>query len=71
MGGLELPDSQQRGGEDWLQSSEAGRLFIEAATRARPGFLLDDAGIAAVAEILRAPRRHPLGPGAGGGDAPG
>ena len=51
LGGLELPDRRQRGGEDWLQSSEAGRLFIDGATRAHPGFLLDHAGVAAVAQI--------------------
>ena len=51
VGGLELPDSQQRGSEDSLQRSEAGRLFLDGATRARPGFLLDDAGVAAVAAI--------------------
>jgi predicted ATPase/DNA-binding CsgD family transcriptional regulator len=49
VGGLELPDRDQRCRPDWLENSEAGKLFIDRATRARPGFVIDDA--AAVAEI--------------------
>ena len=51
VGGLELPDRDQRGREDWLENSEAGRLFIDRAMKARPGFVLDDSGVAAVAQI--------------------
>jgi predicted ATPase/DNA-binding CsgD family transcriptional regulator len=51
VGGLELPDRNHGGCRDWLESSEAGRLFIDRAARARPGFVLDDAGAAAVATI--------------------
>jgi predicted ATPase/DNA-binding CsgD family transcriptional regulator len=50
VGGLELPGPQQ-GGRDWLETSEAGRLFIDRAKRARPGFILDDACAADVAQI--------------------
>ena len=70
VGGLELPDSQQRGCEDWLQRSEAGRLFIDGATRARPGFLPGRRRRSGRGQDLRAPRWHPLGPGAGGGPSP-
>jgi predicted ATPase len=51
VGGLELPDRQQRGREDWLESSEAGRLFLDRATKARPGFILHDPDVPAVAQI--------------------
>jgi predicted ATPase len=51
MEGLELPDRAQRGREHWLEGSEAGRLFIDRATRAGPGFFVDDAGAAAIAQI--------------------
>jgi predicted ATPase len=51
VGGLELPDHDQRGRRDWLEASEAGRLFIDRATRARPGFVLHDPDVAAVAQI--------------------
>ena len=49
VGGLELPDRDQRGREDWLESSEAGRLFLDRAARARPGFILHDPDVSAVA----------------------
>jgi predicted ATPase/DNA-binding CsgD family transcriptional regulator len=49
VGGLELPGRGQRDDEGWLASSEAGRLFLDRAMRARPGLVIDDA--AAVAEI--------------------
>ena len=51
VGGLELPDHHQRGRDDWLETSEAGNLFIDRAMRARPGFVLDRSGVAAVAQI--------------------
>jgi len=51
VGGLDLPDHDQRGGEDWLESSEAGRLFIDRATRARPSFIMPNSDVPAVAEI--------------------
>jgi predicted ATPase/DNA-binding CsgD family transcriptional regulator len=51
VGGLELPDRDRPDREGWLESSEAGRLFIDRATRARPGFALDHPGEAAVAQI--------------------
>ena len=49
VGGLELPDRDQRCREEWLENSEAGRLFIDRATRRRPDFVIDDPE--AVAEI--------------------
>ncbi len=49
--GLELPDRDKRGGGDWVTRSEAGTLFIDRALRACPGFLIDDAGVEAVARI--------------------
>jgi predicted ATPase/DNA-binding CsgD family transcriptional regulator len=51
VGGLELPDHQQRDCDDFLENSEAGRLFIDRAMTARPGFVLDRSGVAAVAQI--------------------
>jgi len=51
VGGLELPDHQQRGRHDWLECSEAGRLFIDRATRARPGLISHAPDVAAVARI--------------------
>jgi len=51
VGGLELPDHHRRGCDDWLENSEAGRLFIDRAMTACPGFGLDRSGVAAVAQI--------------------
>ena len=52
-GGLELPRCGQLDGEGWLESSEAGRLFIDRAMRAHPGFVIDDVGAVAVAQICQ------------------
>jgi predicted ATPase/DNA-binding CsgD family transcriptional regulator len=49
--GLELPDRVGGAGQEWLEGSEAGRLFIDRATRARPGFAVDDAAATDVARI--------------------
>jgi predicted ATPase/DNA-binding CsgD family transcriptional regulator len=51
VGGLELPDQNRRGCDGWLENSEAGRLFIDRAMTARPGFVLDRSGVVAVAQI--------------------
>jgi predicted ATPase/DNA-binding CsgD family transcriptional regulator len=51
VGGLELPDRDSPDREGWLENSEAGRLFIERAERARPGFALDHSDVEAVARI--------------------
>ncbi|HXW80217.1 MAG TPA: AAA family ATPase [Acidimicrobiales bacterium] len=49
--GLGLPRRAQPGGEHWLEGSEAGRLFLERAKSAIPGFVVDRAEAAAVAAI--------------------
>jgi len=49
--GLQLPEPANRGRKDWLKRSEAGRLFIDRATRARPGFVLDVPSADAIAQI--------------------
>ncbi len=59
VGGLDLPDHDQREREDWLESSEAGRLFVDRATRARPSFMLRDPDLPAVAEIARGSTASP------------
>jgi predicted ATPase/DNA-binding CsgD family transcriptional regulator len=55
LGGLELPEPGSEGDENWLVSSEAGRLFVERARLARPDFSLqgDDAmTVASICERL-------------------
>jgi predicted ATPase/DNA-binding CsgD family transcriptional regulator len=49
--GLQLPDRTLAPGQEWLENSESGRLFMETARRARPGFSVDDADAASVARI--------------------
>jgi len=49
--GLELPDQAPGQGAVALLGSEAEQLFIDRASRAYPGFSVDDKGAAAVAEI--------------------
>ena len=58
--GLELPDRGQVGGVDWVTRSEAGKLFIDRAARASPGFLVEDASAAFVAQICERLEGIPL-----------
>ena len=58
--GLELPDRGQVGGADWVTRSEAGKLFIDRAARASPGFLVEDASAAFVAQICERLEGIPL-----------
>ena len=51
VGGLELP--QSNGEEDWLERSEAGRLFIERARNARADFCFDEREAVAIAGICQ------------------
>jgi predicted ATPase len=50
---LSLPDSNQQDTLNALNRSEAGRLFVERAVAALPGFALSSDAAAAVAEICR------------------
>jgi len=55
VAGLEVPDQARDRDEQWLQRSEAGRLFIERAGAARAGFTLldgDDIVVARICEDL-------------------
>jgi len=55
VAGLEVPDQARHRDEQWLQRSEAGRLFIERAGTARAGFTLldgDDIVVARICEQL-------------------
>ncbi len=56
---LTLPD-RGRPSVDGLKRSEAGRLFIERATLAQPGFTLQDGEAEALAEICRRLDGNPL-----------
>jgi predicted ATPase len=52
VAGLSLTGPARAGREDWLEHSEAGRLFIERAQAARAGFSIQSpASAAAVAQI--------------------
>ena len=51
VGGLELPDRSTAASKDWLERSEAGRLFIERARMARDSFALREDDAFAVADI--------------------
>ena len=65
VGGLELPRERGTRDEGWLQRSEAGRLFIDRARMARADFVAPRRRRPRRGEHLRAPRRHPVGPGDG------
>ena len=58
--GLELPDRGQVGGVDRVTRSEAGKLFIDRAARASPGFLVEDASAAFVVQICEQLEGIPL-----------
>ena len=47
---LPVPDAMSR---DAVEASDAGRLFLDRAVSARPGFVIDDTNAAAVGEICR------------------
>jgi predicted ATPase/DNA-binding CsgD family transcriptional regulator len=51
--GLQLPDPAREDGKEWLEGSEAGRLFMDRARRVRPGFSVDDATATSVARICQ------------------
>lgn len=51
VGGLAVPDRAHPFGARWLETSEAGSLFVDRARRASSEFVLDDARALSVAEI--------------------
>jgi predicted ATPase len=49
--GLQLNSPANRGRMDLLMQSEAARLFIDRATRARPDFMIDNSSAEDIAQI--------------------
>jgi predicted ATPase/DNA-binding CsgD family transcriptional regulator len=57
---LSLPNLEERRPRDGLAASDAVRLFVERARKARPGFVVTDQNGGAVAEICTALDGQPL-----------